>query len=261
MAGCQKEGNLVPEGGMFSVKSHASVPQTKTAITPAENNQYIPKWTSGDQIGIIEQAVETVLYPSDKIEVDAESATFTTMMRNVEADAYTYCAVYPYEAFTASSGFATLVCKVPEVQKPVSMTSFDGAADILVSYLIESSTQPVEENLEFSMRRMTATGMVTIKNVDLKAGEHVLGWTLSTNGDLAGTVNVDATQDVLAFTPAQTVGSVKVELPEAQTGEFTSCFTCLPYTLSADEEYTVTVHTNLRNISKTSKVNRSEEVV
>ena len=255
MAGCQNEGNIAPEGQTFKMRANAAVPETKTAIIPEGEDQYKPLWKAGDMIGVVEKALQSKIYSSYALEVDAESATFTAMMTEIEADSYTYCTVYPYEAFKTTTDINALVCNVPAEQSPAVMTSFDGNADILVSELVERTSQPVEDALAFTMRRLTAVGNVTFKGFSLLPGEMVNGWSMTVDGAIAGTVTVDPAAEELAFTAVQTTGTIKVNLPETKTEAFTSCFACLPYTLESGDEYTMTIHTNLRNINKTSQVN------
>lgn len=255
MAGCQNEGNIAPEGKAFKMHANATVPETKTAIIPEGEDQYKPLWKAGDMIGVVEKALQSKIYSSYALEVDAESATFTAMMTEIEADSYTYCTVYPYEAFKTTTDINALVCNVPAEQSPAVMTSFDANADILVSELVARNSQPVEDALAFTMRRLTAVGNVTFKGFSLLPGETVNGWSMTVDGAIAGTVTVDPAAEELAFTAVQTTGTIKVNLPETKTEAFTSCFACLPYTLESGDEYTMTIHTNLRNINKTSQVN------
>lgn len=254
MAACQNEGDLNPQEKTFRVAAEISVPQTKTAIS-ADGDSYKPTWTAGDRIGVVEKAAATTVYASEALAADAESASFAVTMTKTSASAYTYCAVYPYEAFKTTADVNALVCTVPAEQTPAAMTSFDANADILVSELVERNSQPVDGKLAFSMRRLTATGMVSFKNLQLMSGEKVNSWTIKTAVPMAGTVTVNPADADLAFSATQTSNSVKVVLPEAQEADFTSCFTCLPCTLAAGTEYEVTVHTNLRNITKTAVVN------
>ena len=254
MAACQNEGDLNPQEKTFRVAAEISVPQTKTAIS-ADGDSYKPTWTAGDRIGVVEKAAATTVYASEALAADAESASFAVTMTESSASAYTYCAVYPYEAFKTTTDIASLVCTVPAEQTPAAMTSFDANADILVSELVERNSQPVDGKLAFNMRRLTATGMVSFKNLQLMSGEKVNSWTIKTAVPMAGTVTVNPADADLAFSATQTSNSVKVVLPEAREADFTSCFTCLPCTLAAGTEYEVTVHTNLRNITKTAVVN------
>ena len=254
MAACQNEGALNPQEKTFSVTAEVSVPQTRTAISP-DGDSYKPTWTAGDRIGVVEKAAATKVYASDALAAAAESASFAVTMTESSASAYTYCAVYPYEAFKTTADVNALVCTLPSEQAPATMTSFDGNADILVSELVDRTSQPVDGKLAFSMRRLSATGMVSFKNLQLMSGEKVTAWTIKTALPMAGTVTVNPADAELAFAATQAANSVKVTLPEAQEGDFTSCFTCLPCTLAAGTEYEVTVHTTLRNLTKTAVVN------
>lgn len=258
MAACQNEGDLNPQEKTFRVTAEISVPQTKTAIS-AYGDSYKPTWTAGDRIGVVEKAAATTVYASEALAADAESASFAVTMTETSASAYTYCAVYPYEAFKTTADVNALVCTVPAEQTPATMTSFDANADILVSELVERTTQPVDGKLAFNMRRLTATGMVSFTNLLLAEGENVIAWTLKVDGALAGTVNVAPSAESLDFTAVQTSQSVKVILPVAQTSDFTSCFTCLPYTIQTGDNYYVTIHTNKRNITKQANVSSALE--
>lgn len=257
-AACQNEEHIAPVAKTFEVSATASVPATKTAIS-ADGEGYVPTWKAGDKIAIVEKALATNVYASNALQADALQATFTATMNQVSADAYAYCAVYPYEAFKTTTDLANLVCTVPAEQTPATMTSFDGNADILVSEVINLTAQPTAESLAFNMRRLTATGMVSFTNLQLAEGETVLAWTLKVNGALAGTVNVDPAAESLSFTAVETSQSVKVKLPVAQTSDFTSCFTCLPYTLQTGEDYYVTLHTNKREITKKANISAALE--
>ena len=257
-AACQNEEHIAPVAKTFEVSATASVPATKTAIS-ADGEGYVPTWKAGDKIAIVEKALATNVYASNALQADALQATFTATMNQVSADAYAYCAVYPYEAFKTTTDLANLVCTVPAEQTPATMTSFDGNADILVSEVINLTAQPTAESLAFNMRRLTATGMVSFTNLQLAEGETVLAWTLKVNGALAGTVNVDPAAESLSFTAVETSQSVKVNLPVAQTSDFTSCFTCLPYTIQTGDNYYVTIHTNKRNITKQANVSSALE--
>lgn len=258
MAACQNEGDLNPQEKTFRVAAEISVPQTKTAIS-ADGDSYKPTWTAGDRIGVVEKAAATTVYASEALAADAESASFAVTMTETSASAYTYCAVYPYEAFKTTADVNALVCTVPAEQTPATMTSFDANADILVSELVERTTQPVDGKLAFNMRRLTATGMVSFTNLQLVEGETVTAWTFRVDGALAGTVTVDPSAESLSFTAVQTSQSVKVNLPKAQTTDFTSCFTCLPFTLQTGENYYVTIHTNKRTLTKKANVNAALE--
>ena len=257
-AACQNEETIAPVAKTFEVSATASVPATKTAISQ-DGEGYVPTWKAGDKIAIVEKAAATTVYASNTLEADALQATFTATMNEVAADAYAYCAVYPYEAFKTTTDLANLVCTVPAEQTPATMTSFDGNADILVSEVINLAAQPKAEPLAFNMRRLTATGRVSFKNLQLEEGETVLAWSLKVNGALAGTVNVDPSAESLSFTATEASQSVKVKLPVAQTSDFTSCFTCLPYTLQTGEDYFVTLHTNKREITKKANVSAALE--
>ena len=257
-AACQNEETIAPVAKTFEVSATASVPATKTAISQ-DGEGYVPTWKAGDKIAIVEKAAATTVYASNALEADALQATFTATMNEVAADAYAYCAVYPYEAFKTTTDLANLVCTVPSEQTPATMTSFDGNADILVSEVINLAAQPTAEALAFNMRRLTATGMVSFTNIPFEEGETVLAWTLKVNGALAGTVNVDPAAESLSFTATEASQSIKVKLPVAQTSDFTSCFTCLPYTLQTGENYSVTLYTNKREITKKANVSTALE--
>ena len=252
-AACQNEEHIAPVAKTFEVSATASVPATKTAIS-ADGEGYVPTWKAGDKIAIVEKALATNVYASNALQADALQATFTATMNQVSADAYAYCAVYPYEAFKTTTDLANLVCTVPAEQTPATMTSFDGNADILVSEVINLTAQPTAEALAFNMRRLTATGMVSFRGLDMMPDETISSWSITASASLAGTVNVNPASEELVVSNVNTTGTINVTLPLAQTGDFTSCFTCLPCVLEAGSEYTVTVYTNCRTISKKATI-------
>ena len=252
-AACQNEENITPVAKTFEVSATATVPATKTAISP-DGEGYVPTWKAGDKIAIVEKALATNVYASNALQADALQATFTATMNQVSADAYSYCAVYPYEAFKTTTDFASLVCTVPAEQAPATMTSFDGNADILVSEVLNLTAQPTAEALAFNMRRLTATGMVSFRGFDMMPDEIITSWSITASAALAGTININPTSEELVVSNVNTTGTVSVTLPQAQTGDFTSYFTCLPCVLEAGTEYTVTVYTNCRTISKKATI-------
>ena len=137
---------------------------TKTAVVEGiENASYV--WTEGDEdyLHVYENGkegtIENISY-SDDMKVATLSVSFTT----ATAEEYSYTAVYGsnlsnYNETTATGGNPL----IPAEQKP-TQTSFDPAADILVSR--EITSKDPQEKLAFTMGRVVTVNKMTLTGLE-----------------------------------------------------------------------------------------------
>ena len=133
----------------------------KTAVVE-EGTEASYVWTTGDEayFHIYENDVEATSVSMALSEGNAV-ATFTATFPDRSADSYTYSAIYARNYADGSDA-------VPSVQKP-TLTSFDPAADILVSSEDIVSSGAPASSLLFTLVRMASVNKMTLKG--LTAGD------------------------------------------------------------------------------------------
>ena len=134
LVSCNKEKDLVPaqNGDGIQICVTASMPDTRTVLADDGKNV---NWTTSDKVGFINGEANVNVESSAAV-LDGEGrATFTGTVTSEG----TYYAYYPYfnDATYAPTADGVTV-RVPNTQHP-SLTSFDPAADLLVSEAFEVS--------------------------------------------------------------------------------------------------------------------------
>lgn len=181
----------------------AGEPATRTAVQ-FDGSNYNVSWTMGDQIALAEviEANFTIekgpspeqVVCSTALPADTELATFsvtlqdrTSLEENPQGDVFKYIGVYPPGGFysvnwtghnraeweehwgnTTMEDHAVLLVELPTFQRPTA-TSFDPAADLLVSAVVSSATQP--DNITMNFARVGTIAKITLKG--LPAGKVV----------------------------------------------------------------------------------------
>ncbi len=132
LVSCAKEKDfepvLTPSKGI-QISVIADMPKTESATKTELNSDKSVSWKTSDKVGFI-NGEDGVNVESSAAVLDAEGrATFTAEVPSVG----TYYAYYPYfnDASYAPNSEGVTV-RIPNIQKP-ALTSFDPAADILVS--------------------------------------------------------------------------------------------------------------------------------
>lgn len=157
--------NSEPGGLLRTVEvSFTKDVDTKTAVVEGiENASYV--WTEGDEAYLHvyengkEGTIENISY-SDDMKV----ATLSVSFKTATAEEYSYTAVYGSNLSnyneTAATGGNPLI---PAKQKP-TQTSFDPAADILVSR--EITSKDPQETLAFTMGRVVTVNKMTLTGLE-----------------------------------------------------------------------------------------------
>lgn len=249
LAGCQKSEEMtISTGDTISLTAEMSQPETGRTALVENEGVYSAIWTSGDKLTLFELADGAFsLYESNALTADAATASFT-----FDGVAAKEAASFRYVAGTNIASNCTvnnLRLELPAEQAPATMTTFDGAADILLSLPIDRTTQPVSEALTFTTARVSTVVKLAIKNLALADGEKVEQVVFSCEQPIAGKFQVgvkDLAADTypIPFSWRDEGYSISITLPEPQSGDFVTYFSCLPTTLKVNEGYTVTVKTN-----------------
>lgn len=249
LVGCQKSEDMtISTGNTISLTAEMSQPETSRTALVENEGVYSAIWTSGDKLTLFELADGAFsLYESNALSVDAETASFTfDGVVAKEAASFRYVAG---TNITSNCTVNNIRFELPAEQAPATMNTFDGAADILLSLPIDRATQPVSEALTFTTARVSTVVKLAIKNLALADGEKVEQVVFSCEQPISGKFQVGV-KNLAADTYPIPFGwrdegySISVTLPEAQSDDFVTYFSCLPATLKAGESYTVTVKTN-----------------
>ncbi len=249
LAGCQKSEEMtISTGDTISLTAEMSQPETGRTALVENEGVYSAIWTSGDKLTLFELADGAFsLYESNALTADAATASFT-----FDGVAAKEAASFRYVAGTNIASNCTvnnLRLELPAEQAPATMTTFDGAADILLSLPIDRATQPVSEALTFTTARVSTVVKLAIKNLALADGEKVEQVVFSCEQPIAGEITVSVEDLATGTYPIpyelkDEKHAVSITLPEQQNGTFTAYLSMLPATLKAGESYTVTVKTN-----------------
>lgn len=189
-----------------------------------------------------------------------------TMSFNVTLDShdgatsFQYVALYPNTAFFKATSLSNIAVNSLSAQDP-SATGFDPAADFLISQVSDASaSQPTSINMAFA--RKIAIAEMTIKNLD--SSDDITSVTFSAlkkDGGVykdvvvAGRSKVDFTTSSVdygsnvksfAITMDYTGDNVKANTSSGAK----TYFTCYPFSLAADDQFTVVVETATHRFTK-----------
>ena len=259
---CDDSGKYITEPTLDKVQFGvtAEVPDSRTALTQGEDGIYRAIWKSGDNIRIAQIADSSAVEYSDHILTeDAEKVEIIASFSQSSASQFTYVLASP--SVVVNEDFSTLSLTLPAEQTPSALDTFDGNADILISDALNLEAQPTGQSIDFDVNRLSAVGKMTITNLALTDGDKVTSVTFTASQPLAGTIKNIYTSNLVAgklqttdFTFTDSSNSVKVNLPQAQSGSFTYFMCCLPTTLSTGEQYTVTVRTEQGRYTKSATI-------
>ena len=221
------------------------------------------EWTAGDAVSMAYAVdgtwVGQTLYNSTPLAQGGPTAQFTVPGNFPQGlvGAHHFFAVYPAVADTDFSDAPDVFAAVPEIQTPTA-TSFDPKADILAGDSVEDYRSLPAYPVPLRWTRLTAHADLTLKNLDIAAGETVQSIVLQAqNGaELTGDLIIDVANPeefTTAGVPRVTVLADNLAFDAAGNLEF--WVSVFPVTLT---ELTVTVTTDqatyrkvFANIAKT----------
>ena len=224
------------ETKMVEMTITAGMEDTRTAID--ETNKVV-NWSAGDQLKVIENSA--TYRKTSAINIEGGKATFTVAFpANTTATTFTYNAIYPATAVTEDDADKidnTKVKVTVKDQQLATATSFDPAADILVSKHIETEAQPTELNMQF--KRLVALGKMTLKNLPGDAKIEKVIFTAAEGKGLAGRNYVNATTGKVSqycYYGKTNVLTINYDEPISSRDIY---FTCNPFEMVAGDTFTV----------------------
>lgn len=197
IAGCAKETGRISGEGIFRISVEASDNSTRTFVEGDKIH-----WSeTGEKLNIIYYADGNSSEwkhtgTDDAYTVEDNRATFTASFSAVSgAESYTFGAFMPYKQVYVSD----IVLDVPQEQTPTA-TSYDPAADVLVTTEPVTVTGGAPESVKFRLSRLVAIVEMTVKGIN--------------EGELIETIEVSS--------PAKPAGSFSVSVHTSGTIENTT---------------------------------------
>lgn len=207
LVSCQKEVNHddISKNGI-DVTIIAGNPVTRTVL--GEDGE-TPYWKDGDALSVTNGTSSNVEFTENSIAEGATSA-IATFSGKVSA-AGDYYAVYPHTG-SVTDGKGPRVT-IPTEQHPTA-TSFDGAADIMVSkkFSVGVTTSTTIDNLQFArcgaILQIVFSGKASAQQNQL-ANQHPVSVSLTAENDLVGNVLFDYENGTayISSTPSKTVSA------------------------------------------------------
>lgn len=245
---CQKEiQEEVPVNeGTVQVTFVSGSPDTKTSVDTSDDETPLFSWDENETFAVLEQtdalaAATAVTYVKDDEGKANITATFTA---NAGKDSYNYVTVYPASGYVNATGLDEVTLSLPAVQT-MAESSYDPAADLMVSEVVATKAQPTEAQM-VSFTRMAAVAKMTLNNFALESGDEVEQVIFTAAGkSLAGKVSTNLStnlSDPHKFTVVEGAGVDNVTVNTTSSTDV--YFTVLPTTLEAGDAYTVAVITN-----------------
>lgn len=253
---CAKESNVdepqvkepqVEEG--IQVTINTGKPEVDI-LTKTEMYGGAPYWSVGDVIGVSNGDNSNADFNTAIVE-RATTASFTGTV----AAAGDYYAYYPY----TSNGVGTISEKqgakvdLPANQNPTA-TSFDGAADVMVSKRFTvTGTTPTVDNLVFA-RLGAIVKIVLIDTEDVMTSQHPSSVSMTAESNLAGRVLINMKDQCLEdpyYNQSTTVTANYTSLTKYEIdGTNATYLIVVPQTLAAGSTLTITASTEGYSIEK-----------
>ena len=253
---CQKEVQEdYPADSTVVVNFVAPSAETKTSVNTSGD---VPSfaWNENETFAVLEQtdalsAASSVTYKKEdgKANITAEFAA------NAGKGEYRYVTVYPEGGYVSAENISVATLCLPAVQT-MAEGSYDSNADLMVSEVVTTSSQPTEAQM-LRFTRLAAVVKMSFKGLELEDGDQVEQVIFTAEGKaLAGNVVADLAAPH-EFSAGETVSSVTVATESA--GDV--YFTVLPATLEAGQAYTVTVVTEKKLYLKSGTIPESKSLV
>lgn len=256
---CQKAEDVnAPVNDTVTFNITAQMPDTRTELME-KNGVYGAIWKAGDTFKVNEiYDASSRAYIAGSVEMDTPALTATLTCATKAAAKYEYILCAPTNSMNGVATFIAMVLN--NEQSPAKITSFDGSSDMLISKVIERTSQPTaDETLNFEISRVSAIGKVTIKGLALASGDKVTKVDFACSENISGKMTNFMVEDLrngvypLTFTNSSPVyKNVTVNLPEPQVGDFTYFMNVWPQTLKSGSSYIVTVTTEKDKYIKTA---------
>ena len=238
----------------ITLTAQVSAPEARTVLVDDGDDVYHAEWAVGDKVNIYEVTETDGTRAKSEINqknnipvaVAGKTTTITETYKVLDADKFYYVLGSPCMSM---NGVATTIAfTLPSSQAPLTMDALDGKADILVSEIVESTTQPTAA-ITYNTTRLSSIAKVSIKvPTALEADDAVTSVIFTCKNDIAGKYgmkweSVAAGTHFTNATDNATDKTISVTLPEAQTEDFSFYMGLWPTTLAQGSEVTVSVMT------------------
>lgn len=205
-------------------------------------------WNAEESFAVLEQT--TSLAEATAVEytkVDEKANIKATFKANHDKSEYKYVTIYPASGYAGGAeSIESVTLNLPSVQN-MAEGSYDPAADLMVSKVVETSAQPDEAQM-VRFTRLAAVVKMSLKNFGVALGDKVQSVTFEANGKaLAGKVSVNFA-DLFEEDGVTHKLTAAAEMSSSVTVNTTSSgdiyFTTLPTTLAAGDAYAITIVTD-----------------
>lgn len=254
--GCSTDPDVAPEVQPILLELTAGS-TTRTEIGP---DNKITWSDTGETLKILERVDNTTTSALDNNgytkDPSTSKASFTVSLPAKTGTTFNYATIHPKGAYVASSNTDLSAIKfiVPDLQVP-GTTSYDPDADILVSKTITTDAQPTSLSLQFA--RIIALGKLQLTNLAIKSGETVSDITFTAPDKAVtgrGKFNFETGKiltDQWGYS-GQSKDNVALMYDDvAATATFDAWFTCMPFSVAANETFSVQVVTSRGTYART----------
>lgn len=237
---------IAPEASEVVMTITADADDTRTVLDEANK---MVQWSEGDALKVIENS-KNYRTTTNTVISDGKAQFTVAFEEDTTSESFTYNAFYPATAVSEDDADKVNNAKVKVIVKDAqnpTATSFDPAADILVSKQIVTDAQPTELSMQFA--RLVALGKMTLTN--LPASSTISKVVFSVEGTdennatkIAGRNYVDATTGVVSeygyYGKTNTI-TLNYNEPISTRDIY---FTCNPFVLVDGDKFTVEVTCN-----------------
>ena len=238
LASCQNESiQEITRPQEVAMTIIAEADDTRTFIDEANSRV---NWSQGDALQVIENSATYRTTTAINIDGNGKAQFTVAFPANTSDASFTYNAIYPEDAVVKDDADKVDAAKIKVIVKDQQMptaTSFDPAADILVSKQIETEAQPTELNMQF--KRLVALGKMTLNNLPADAAIEKVIFTAGTDDVLAGRNYVNATTGEVSqygYHGKTNVLTISYDEPIDTRDIY---FTCNPFEMEAGETFKV----------------------
>ena len=238
LASCQNESiQEITRPQEVAMTIIAEADDTRTVIDEANSRV---NWSEGDALKVIENSATYRTTTAINIDSNGKAQFTVAFPANTSDASFTYNAIYPADAVVEDDADKVDAAKIKVIVKDQQMptaTSFDPAADILVSKQIETEAQPTELNMQF--KRLVAIGKMTLNNLPDEAAIEKVIFTAGADDVLAGRNYVNATTGEVSqygYHGKTNVLTISYDEPIDTRDIY---FTCNPFEMEAGETFKV----------------------
>ena len=244
LASCSN--NDAPNAEIYDGITTLTFTTTDETRTHLSSDATHAEWDSSDKLMVYESATTTTARTSRKTSIDSSGkASFSVDFPTNSSNSISYVSVYPAEAVSNTSNpkISNTNITIPS-QQQATATSYDGAADILISGIIKRAQQ--QSTLSIKFKRMVAIAKMELSRIPFESIDKVVF--RAYNAELAGSVSADLSK--ATFTSHQsTTDNITISYATPISANAPIYFTLLPATLNAGSKCEITVYSGSESYS------------